>query len=256
MQCRVTLVVLALATAQVGASVGTEEVAKVEIEASVWPRRQGVQSPPPVALVLLADGVDAWPDLMGAKLHDHPAFMELLPTTLGQWRLPFGTGVKYTCPDSTKIADVCDAWVFFYTCPQVCSSTYQGGLPGKLMLEGWERTQCAPRFVTGAGSGFKHPMGGLRIQLARGETVRFELPGTAEFVAFGIDKDGMRCHTYLDASTCPVSTGRCAWRDGACKLVDCRSTAAGPGLPCPECPWEGVISRGAPVMFIPAGSQP
>eukprot|EP01061_Rhynchopus_euleeides_P008660 TRINITY_DN177_c0_g1_i14.p1 TRINITY_DN177_c0_g1~~TRINITY_DN177_c0_g1_i14.p1 ORF type:complete len:262 (+),score=82.78 TRINITY_DN177_c0_g1_i14:135-920(+) len=198
-----------------------------------------------VALALLADGVDAWPNLMGSKLHDPPAFLELLPTTLGDWSLPQGTDVKFTCPDSTKIADVCEAWVFFYSCPHSCSGQYQGGVPGLLMVEGWTRGQCAPRFTTGVGSGFKHPMGSLRKHLARGESYTFTVPNDAEFLAFGIDKDGEECGKHTQVGQCPVATGRCKWESGACVPTDCKNTFSGPftNNPCPECPWEGLVPR-------------
>eukprot|EP01061_Rhynchopus_euleeides_P033305 TRINITY_DN557_c0_g1_i2.p1 TRINITY_DN557_c0_g1~~TRINITY_DN557_c0_g1_i2.p1 ORF type:complete len:269 (+),score=79.84 TRINITY_DN557_c0_g1_i2:103-909(+) len=205
-------------------------------------------------VALLADEVDAWPDLMGSRLHSPPAFLELLPVTMGEWQLPVGSSVKFTCPDTPAVTDVCVAWVFFYTCSHTCVTKYQGGLPGLLSVTpGWERNQCAPRFSTGVLRGYYHPMGAFRKQLARGETTTFSIPGAehGEFLAFGIDGKGLDCARHTTAGTCPTATGKCMWDavNSECRPTDCKGPSRGgqgPSQLCRECPWEGIVSPPRP----------
>ena len=212
---------------------------------------QAVSASLPIHLEFLSSaGNPAWPDISaptvvpGARLQDPPAHLRLLPTTLSNWDLAAGTEVTYSCPNEPSLIDVCDAWLFFYACPQSCVRTYQGGLPGLLAVTpGWERTQCAPRFTTGApGTSFVHPMGSFRKQLAPGASTTFTLPANAEFVAFGIDKDGVDCTQHLTVGACPVAGGRCTWDGSSCKNNNCQGRY-GPPPPCTECPWEGLVSR-------------
>ena len=211
----------------------------------------GVSASLPIHLEFLSSaGNPAWPDISaptvvpGARLQDPPAHLRLLPTTLSNWDLPAGTEVTYSCPNEPSLIDVCDAWVFFYACPQSCVRTYQGGLPGLLAVTpGWERTQCAPRFTTGApGASFVHPMGSFRKQLAPGASTTFTLPANAEFVAFGIDKDAVDCTQHLTVGACPVIGGRCTWDGSSCKNNNCQGRY-GPPPPCTECPWKGLVTR-------------
>eukprot|EP01061_Rhynchopus_euleeides_P033304 TRINITY_DN557_c0_g1_i1.p2 TRINITY_DN557_c0_g1~~TRINITY_DN557_c0_g1_i1.p2 ORF type:complete len:268 (+),score=83.83 TRINITY_DN557_c0_g1_i1:103-906(+) len=244
----------ALATARVAPA---DDEVKVEIISAVKGNglgadlvsvaRPGLSS---VNVAILADGVDAWPDLMGSRLHTPPAFLELLPVTMGEWQLAVGSSVKFTCPDTPAVTDVCVAWVFFYTCSHTCVTKYQGGLPGLLSVTpGWERNQCAPRFSTGVLRGYYHPMGAFRKQLARGESTMFSIPGAeaGEFLAFGIDGKGLDCARHTTAGTCPTATGKCMWDavNSECRPTDCKG-GRGPSPLCLECPWEGLVSPARP----------
>ena len=229
----------------------TPLTAVVTVTRPPTPSSDAVSASLPIHLEFLSSaGNPAWPDISaptvvpGARLQDPPAHLRLLPTTLSNWDLAAGTEVTYSCPNEPSLIDVCDAWVFFYACPQSCVRTYQGGLPGLLAVTpGWERTQCAPRFTTGApGTSFVHPMGSFRKQLAPGTSTTFTLPANAEFVAFGIDKDGVDCTQHLTVGACPVAGGRCTWDGSSCKNNNCQGRY-GPPPPCTECPWEGLVSR-------------
>ena len=225
--------------------------ATVVLTAGMLPGEEGVSASLPIHLEFLSSaGNPAWPDisaprvLPGARLQDPPAHLRLLPTTLSNWDLAAGTEVTYSCPNEPSLIDVCDAWVFFYACPQSCVRTYQGGLAAMLTnTPGWERTQCAPRFTTGAaGTNFAHPMGSFRMQLAPGTSTSFTLRANAEFVAFGIDKDGVDCTQHLTVGACPVAGGRCKWDGASCQNNNCQGRY-GPPPPCTECPWEGFVVR-------------
>ena len=200
----------------------------------------------PIHLTGMAEGVDAWPDLPGSKLSSPPKFMELMPTVFSNWQLPGGSCVRFHCPNEPDLIDVCDVWVFYYRCPQSCSTEYQGGLPGLLDLaHGWERTQCGPRFETGvSGTSFKHPTAGFRMQLEPGMSTSITLPATSEFISFGIDANGIDCTLFNTADTCPVLGGRCRWENDECINQTCKGRF-GPAPPCLECPWEGLVSRPA-----------
>ena len=215
-----------------------------------------IRSAPAQHMTLLSSGVGAWPDLDGSTLRDVPPFMRLMPTTLANWDMATGTTVKFSCPNEPSLIEVCDAWVFFYSCPQSCVTTYQGGLQGQLAaLPGWERTQCAPSFWTNApGMTFVHPMASFRMQLSPGESTQFDLLGNAEFLAFGVDSNGVDCTKYVDESSCSVAGGRCRWETeagaGVCLNQNCKGRF-GPPPPCRECPWEGVVSVARPASDGP-----
>ena len=198
-----------------------------------------VSGPGKVHLEFLWEPVGAWVDLIGSQLRYPPAFLEWLPTTLGSWTTQKDTVVTYTCPNEPGVIEVCDAWVFFYNCAG-CDPALQGGLPGLLQLSNdWERTGCGPSFTNGI-SPTLHKMKSFRSQLAPGESISFQLPGDAQFLAFGIDRFGVDCGKFGDASTCVATTnGRCKW-DAAntkCMNQDCSGgQGQGPAQQCTECP--------------------
>ena len=198
-----------------------------------------VSGPGKVHLEFLWEPVGAWVDLIGSQLRYPPAFLEWLPTTLGSWTTQKDTVVTYTCPNEPGVIEVCDAWVFFYNCAG-CDPALQGGLPGLLQLSNdWERTNCGPSFTNGI-SPTLHKMKSFRSQLAPGESISFQLPGDAQFLAFGIDRFGVDCGKFDDASTCVATTnGRCKW-DAAntkCMNQDCSGgQGQGPAQQCTECP--------------------
>ena len=244
---------LAMAAAFVTLAQGAPSAGTVELLAA--PGSNGVgSSAPGLHVTLLSSGVDAWPNLDGSTLRDVPPFMRLMPTTLANWDMESGTKVKFSCPNEPSLIEVCDAWVFFYSCPQSCVTTYQGGLQGQLAaLPGWERTQCAPSFWTNApGMTFVHPMASFRMQLAPGQSTEFDLLGDAEFLAFGIDSNGVDCTKHLDQNTCPVAGGRCKWDvdSGMCMNQDCKGRF-GPPPPCRECPWQGLLRTPRPASDGP-----
>ena len=239
---------VALAEGASTPSAGTVELLEV-------PSTNGVRSSASgLHVTLLSSGVDAWPDLDGSTLRDVPPFMRLMPTTLGNWDMVSGTKVKFSCPNEPYLIEVCDAWVFFYSCPQSCVTTYQGGLQGQLAaLPGWERTQCAPSFWTNApGMTFVHPMASFRMQLAPGESTEFDLLDNAEFLAFGIDSNGVDCTKFKDEPSCPVSGSRCKWdaEVSVCLNQNCKGRF-GPPPPCRECPWEGLLRAPRPASDGP-----
>ena len=242
---------LAMAAAFVALAQGAPSSGTVELLEG--PEVNGVRTNAPgLHVTLLSSGVDAWPNLDGSTLRDVPPFMRLMPTTLANWRMKSGTTVKFSCPNEPSLIDVCDAWVFFYSCPQSCVTKYQGGLQGQLAaLPGWERTQCAPSFWTNApGMTFVHPMGSFRMQLAPGQSTEFDLQDDAEFLGFGIDSNGEDCTKHMDENSCPVAGGRCRWESGACVNQSCKGRF-GPPPPCRECPWEGVVRVARPASDGP-----
>ena len=252
-------VFVAAVAAAIVSGPGTGRVLEVTMHPLISPSSVVVGPVGSINLALMAHGVEAWPDLMGSELRNPPAFLELLPLTIPQWQLPVGVYVKFTCPDTPAVVDVCDAWVFFYTCSHSCVTKYQGGIPGLLSVTpGWMRNQCAPRFVTGApGASFEHPMGAFRRQLARGQSTIITVPGAekAEFVAFGIDAAGVDCAQHTTPGACPTSTGKCKWDavNSECRATDCKG-GRGPAPMCPECPWLGLDTR--PLSDGPFGAVP
>ena len=247
-----------VALAEGAPSAGTVELLEVPV-ANAFGLRSAASSTrnaPAQHMTLLSSGVGAWPDLDGSTLRDVPPFMRLMPTTLANWDMATGTTVKFSCPNEPSLIEVCDAWVFFYSCPQSCVTKYQGGVQGQLAaLPGWERTQCAPSFWTNApGMTFVHPMASFRMQLSPGESTQFDLLDDAEFLAFGIDSNGEDCTKYMDENTCPVAGGRCKWETeagaGVCLNQNCKGRF-GPPPPCRECPWQGVVSVARPASEGP-----
>lgn len=199
----------------------------------------------------LFNNIGAWSNLLGSEIRAVPHFLKHLPTTFGSWSLPADTLVTFSCPDAPNDIDVCDAWVFYYTCAS-CNDHQDGpagGLAALLALDpDWEAVVCAPSFTNGV-TGVAHPMRAFRRQLQPGGTAELTLPDVGEFLAFGLEsRDSINCGDaqYNTVQTCPVAhPHRCRWEDGVCKNQNCdathRLTGPGPRTGCPApCPYDGL----------------
>lgn len=196
-------------------------------------------------MVPLLDGARAWTNLPdAARFLSPPEFLKHLMTTMASWALFPGTSVTFSCPNAPKDIDVCDAWIFYYTCSE-CNTQNPfgaaGGLAAALAIDpDWEGVTCAPSFTNGY-SDAVHPMRAFRRQLAPGDSAEVILPGVAEFLAFGIDGRAINCEgpAYNTVDTCdtPATEGRCKWEGGVCKNQNCARHGQGPAKPCPSpCP--------------------
>ena len=198
---------------------------------------------PSTTLTWMYDGSPAWLDLPGSVLLSPPQNILYVPTIVPQGVLSAGTKIRFSCPEAANI-EICDAWVWFYSCDQSCSNEYQGGLGLYLAGNGWEHTRCGPQFTTGVASGYRHQMAGYRLHLEQGEEVNVTLPNNAEFVAFGLDDGATDCGQFFDDVECEeVPANRCVWSEGECIASRCRGRNRGPPPPCTECPWQGLDAR-------------
>ena len=182
-------------------------------------------------ITFIHDGAPAWLDVRGSELRNVPPHMSggLLDVPLHT--LAANSPIRYACPPTGK---TCDAYVLIYECAQ-CQSE-RGGLPAFLALHGWERTRCAPDFVTGVSGGANHRMTSFRKPVLSGQQETFFTPGPVEWSAFVLHRGpSTDCATFNNPTDCHDNEllDFCRWQ-GSCRTNNCIGRGPG-GLTCGVC---------------------
>ena len=213
----------------VGTALGADAPA-ADLVASVIATAAGDQVNPNIAgglrLTFLYDKIAAWPDVAGSELRTVPDFLKGHMLDVPRQTFPAGSTVRYSCPAA---GSPCDAFVFLYEC-YPCPSL-KGALPTYLMTNGWERSRCAPSFVTGAPGGLTHRMTSYRKTVAPGGIETFDTLGDVEWAAFAISPGtAVDCSTLLAQGDCeaPALGDFCRW-NGRCQPNTCIPAGPQPG---------------------------
>ena len=192
---------------------------------------------------IMSEGMDAWRDLPGSKIHDIPPH---LLHNAGLFLGPTLPPVSFVLECAAGV--VCDMYVSFYECGD-CPNK-DGGFSVIASLEGWTKVPCQMRFSTGSDSQTRHRLVTYVKNIPSGGKTTVIVPAELG-LGFFLFAPGEPCHTYNSAVACAsgVAPRSCKWdpKKELCSIGYC-PVPKGPflGLKCSSfsCAYDDVALRG------------